>query len=224
MEKPHKPISEVNNISLKDRKDKVLELALDALRWTDEAIREFALLESPFETIACQPGCHYCCFNQPMVTPPEVLLIGHQVEQAFTKQERQELSRRIERVLELTNGKTPDEIVEMRYELPCIFLTEEMCSVYEARPAVCRTCSSADPERCKMVFECRDPTARLRCHPHMRQIFQAVHTGLLARCREMGCQSDALWIAAAIKDYFNHPRPTEAWIEGEMIFHLARED
>lgn len=200
-------------------KDRALELALNSFDWMDDAIQKFTSLESLPEPIACKLGCHYCCFNQPMVTPPEALLIGHFVEQTFNDQKKQELFDRIGRILELTDGKNPDEIVMIRHELPCIFLREGMCLVYEVRPAVCRACSSTSAEHCRTVFESRNHMAKLRCYPHMRRIFEAVHTGLLARCQEMVCQSDFLRVAEAIRDYFSHPRPIEAWIEGEMVFH-----
>ncbi len=209
---------------MKDAKYKALELASNALAWMDDVIQKFTSQESLPEPLDCKPGCHYCCFNQPMVTPPEALLIGHYVEQSFTDMERTELFERIERILECTDGKSLDEIVIMRHELPCIFLREEMCLVYHVRPAVCRACSSTSAEHCRMVFESKDSLARLRCYPHMRQIFQTVHTGLLTRCQEMACQSDPLQIAEAIRDYFNHPSPIEAWLEGETIFHLTRVD
>jgi Fe-S-cluster containining protein len=224
MEKPYEPTAKVNKTRMNSRKHRILELALDGLRWTDDAIQECALRESLNEPLACKPGCHYCCFNQPMATPPEALLVGHYVEQNFTDQERRVLLDKIEGIIELTNGESHEEIVKMRYELPCIFLKDGMCSVYDVRPAVCRTCSSTDAEHCRMIFESKDPLARLSCYPHMRQIFQAVHTGLLTRCHEMRCQSEPLQIAEAIRDYFNHPSPIEAWIKGEMIFHLTGVD
>lgn len=65
-----------------------------------------------------------------MVTPPEALLIGHQVEQTFADHERLELSDRIGRILEQTDGRSPDEIVMMRHELACIFLQNGVCMVY----------------------------------------------------------------------------------------------
>ncbi len=224
MEKPYEPTAKANKTRMNSRKHRVLELALDGLKWTDDAIQECTSPESLNEPLACKPGCHYCCYNQPMVTPPEALLIGYQVERSFTDQQKEELFERNERVRELTDGKNPDEIVMMRYELPCIFLKDGMCSVYEVRPAVCRTCNSTDAEHCRMIFQSGDPLARLRCHPHMRQIFDAVHAGLLTRCQEMGCpQSDPLQLAKAIRDYFNHPRPIEAWIAGKMVFSSGSE-
>jgi Fe-S-cluster containining protein len=159
-----------------------------------------------------------------MVTPPEALLIGYHVERSFTDQQKEELLQRNRHVFELIAGKNPDEIVMMRYELPCIFLQDGMCSVYDVRPVVCRTCTSVDAAHCKMLYDSRDPLGRLRCYPHMRQIFHTVHTGLLAKCRQMACQSEPLQIAEAMRDYFNHARPVEAWLEGRTIFHPNQVD
>ena len=73
-------------------KNRALELASNALSWTDEAIQKFTALESLPEPLDCKPGCHYCCFNLPMVTPPEALLIGHHLDQTFTDQQKQTLN------------------------------------------------------------------------------------------------------------------------------------
>jgi Fe-S-cluster containining protein len=132
--------------------------------------------------------------------------------------EKQGLIHRIKHVVDVTHGKTPDEIAMIRYELPCIFLKDGMCMVYEVRPVVCRTCTSIDAEHCKDVFESRDHMARLRCYHHIRDIFQRVQKNLVNQCMKMGCQSDLLFMAEAIRDYFKIPNATEAWLQGKRIF------
>jgi Fe-S-cluster containining protein len=197
-----------------------LELAAEALRWTDEAIRKFVSKESLPEPLECKPGCHYCCYNLPMVTPPEALLIGHYVEQNFTNQEKKEVSVRASKVIERINGINPYEIAMMRHELPCIFLEEGMCMVYSVRPAVCRACTSTSAEHCKMTFETRNHRARLRCYEQIREIFHTVHLRLVNHCREIGCQSDALRLSEAIEDYFKHPNAIDAWLQGNIVFRI----
>jgi Fe-S-cluster containining protein len=201
-------------------KNRALELASNALSWTDEAIQKFTSLESLPEPLDCKPGCHYCCYNLPMVTPPEALIIGHQVKQTFTDHEKLELSERIKRLLAQTDGRSPDEIVMMRHELTCIFLQNGICMVYQVRPAVCRACSSTNAKHCEMVFESRDHMDRLRCYQQIHEIFKTVHTELVNQCRKMGCQSDSLRIAEAVRDYIKHPNPIEAWLQGEIVFHI----
>jgi Fe-S-cluster containining protein len=210
----------MRNNSDEKEKNKILELASDALQWTDDAIQKFKSLESLPKPLDCKPGCHYCCFNLPVVTPPEALLVGYHIEQVFTDKVKQEVADRIQKVLERIDGKNPEEIAMIRHELPCIFLQDAMCIVYKVRPAVCRTCTSISAEHCKMIFESRNHRARLKCYQHIREISQIFQEKLENSCKEMGCQSDLLYVAEAIRDYFNHPSPMEAWIQGEMVFHI----
>jgi len=201
-------------------KNKVLKLAATGLRWTDDNMERFANLESLPAPLDCRQGCHYCCYNQPMVTPPEALFIGHHVEQTFSDKDQKELIVKIKKILKTTNGKKPDEIAMMRHDLPCIFLQDGMCMVYKVRPAVCRTCSSKSADYCKTIFESRNHRARLRCYEQVREILKTVHLHLVDRCRNMGCQSDFLYIPEAIGDYLKHPSPIEAWLQGEKVFHM----
>ena len=201
-------------------KNKVLEVAATGLRWTDDNMERFANLESLPAPLDCRQGCHYCCYNQPMVTPPEALFIGHHVEQTFSDKDQKELIVKIKKILKTTNGKKPDEIAMMRHDLPCIFLQDGMCMVYKVRPAVCRTCSSTSADYCKTIFESRNHRARLCCYEQVREILKTVHSHLVDRCRKMGCQADFLYIAEAINDYFRHQQPIEAWLQGEKVFHM----
>ncbi|MFC1811712.1 YkgJ family cysteine cluster protein [Thermodesulfobacteriota bacterium] len=205
---------------MSSNRKKVLDLALKELSWTDNAIQEFMSNESLPEPLDCRSGCHYCCYNLPVVTPPEALLLGHHVEQTFTDQEKKKIAGRINEILERIDGISPYEVAMMRHELPCIFLENAMCMVYEVRPAVCRACTSTSAAHCKMIFETRNHRGRLRCYQQIREIFQTVHSRLIDRCREMGCQADAFPLAEAVKDYFRHTEPIHAWLQGEIVFRM----
>jgi Fe-S-cluster containining protein len=200
--------------------NKALDLARDALSWTDQAILEFTSLESLPESLDCKPKCHYCCYNLPMVAPPEALFMGHHVEKNFTDRAKKEIGVRVETILYRVKDLNPYDVVMIRHELPCIFLKDGLCRVYPVRPSVCRTCSSTSAAHCKMIFESRNHRARLRCYQKIREIFQTVHSRLIARCREMRCQADPLPLAAAIRDYFRHPDPIASWLRGETVFYL----
>jgi len=206
---------------MKSTNNEVLELALKALKRTDGAIQKFVSRPSLPEPLDCKPGCHYCCYNLPVVTPPEALLVGHHIVQTFPSHKKTEIADRINTLLERIDGISPYDVAMMRHELPCIFLEDGMCIVYEVRPVVCRTCTSTSAEHCKMIFESRNHRARLRCYQHIREIFQTVHSGLVDHCQEMGCQADALPLAGAIKDYFRHPEPIHAWLQGETVFQIS---
>ena len=207
---------------MKHFENKALEWASNALSWTDEAIQKFTSLESLPEPLDCKPGCHYCCYNLPMVTPPEALIIGHHLDHTFTDQQKQTLNQQIQKILKKIVGKRSDEIFMMRHELPCIFLEEGMCLIYSVRPVICRTCSSTSAAHCKTIFETRNHRARLRTYPQMYGILQTIHSRLTAFCREKGCQSDISRLSEAIENYLNHPNPIDAWFQGETIFNLPK--
>lgn len=147
--------------------------------------------------------------------------MGHHMDLIFTDQEKKEIAFRINKILERIDGISPYEVAMIRHELPCIFLEDAMCMAYTVRPAVCRACTSTSSEHCKMIFEFRNHRARLRCYQQIREIFQTAQTELINSCREMGCQSDLLSVAEAIRDYIKHPRPLEAWLQGETVFHIT---
>ena len=157
----------------------VLEPVLKALCWTDDALEKFANLDSLPEPFDCEPGCSYCCFNLPVVTPLEALLIGHHLDRTFSNEQKGILKDKIKKIFKKTNGKQPDEILMMRHELACIFLQNSMCTVYSVRPVVCRTCSSTSAAHCRMIFETRNHRARLRCYQQVREIFKTVHSNLI---------------------------------------------
>jgi Fe-S-cluster containining protein len=207
---------------MKSTNNEVLELARAALKQTDEAIQKFVSLVSLPEPLDCKPGCHFCCYNQPMVTPPEALLIGHHLDQTFTGQQKLTLNAKIKKILKKIVGKHPDEIFMMRHELPCIFLEESICLIHTVRPVICRTCSSTSADHCKMIFETRNHRARLRTYPQMYGILQTKHLRLIEFCREKGCQSDVSRLSEAIENYLNHPNPIDAWFQGETIFNLTK--
>jgi len=202
----------------KTSKNVVLESVLNVLEQMDEAMQKAVTLDSLH--LDCKIRCHYCCFNQPMVTPPEALLIGHQVKHGLTDSEKVQVLVRTRNVLAITKSMNLEEILIRRHELPCIFLTDGVCLVYDLRPAICRAVSSRDATHCKMIFEARDFRARLLCHQQIRTILHTVHKELIARCNEMGGQADFLLMAEAIRDYFDHSRPVEAWMQGERVFRL----
>ena len=201
---------------------KALELASNALSLTDQAIEEFTSLESLPKPIDCKPGCHYCCYNVPMVTPPEALFIGYHLSQTFSDQQKQTLHANIQKILKKTAGKRTDEIFMMRHELPCNFLGESMCLIYTARPVVCRTCSSTSATHCKMIFETKNHRARLRTYPQMYKLLQTIHSRLTEFCHEKGCQSDVLRLSEALVDYFKHPNPIDAWFRGKIVFRTPK--
>src|SRR5262245_5525736 len=110
------------------------------------------------ESISCRIGCAACCRMLVPLSPPEALALRDYVNQlpgerrSLVLDRVKESQRRLysagllERLQAVADADVaiPDEELEplnqayYALRLPCPFLENEMCSIYEARPAACR--------------------------------------------------------------------------------------
>jgi Fe-S-cluster containining protein len=117
--------------------------------------------------ITCRSGCGICCCQMVPLSPPEVFYLADYIgtlpsEQRKTVTEKFELivkeldSRSlISRLLDPEYSDAPVLAVAKEYftlQLPCPFLVEGSCSIYEHRPVACREYNVTSPPEC-----CRDP-------------------------------------------------------------------
>jgi Fe-S-cluster containining protein len=110
------------------------------------------------QTISCRMGCAACCRMLVPLSAPEAFALRAYVEQLSTDRQTHLLSRLSDRKDSLkraglwdrlndvaeANRSVPDEeldpINQSYYALriPCPYLEDEMCSIYESRPSACR--------------------------------------------------------------------------------------
>ena len=109
-------------------------------------------------SISCRMGCAACCRMMVPVSPPEAFALRDYIGQLPADRQTRVNDRLAEtistlkgeglldRLLEMARTTTPlsDEALDpinrayYRLKLPCPFLENELCSIYEARPAACR--------------------------------------------------------------------------------------
>ena len=125
-------------------------------------------------TVSCRMGCAACCRMLVPLSPPEAFSLVEYIEQLPTER-REAIERNVthtkaelaehgllDRLQAVANAERPiaDEELEpinrAYYALrhPCPFLENEMCSIYEARPAACRELLVTSPaELCDNMVE-----------------------------------------------------------------------
>ena len=125
-------------------------------------------------TISCQMGCAACCRMLVPLSVPEAFALREYVEQLPTDR-RTQLRQRIsttkdrlkreavwDRLNDVAEASRPmpdeelDPINRAYYALriPCPYLEDEMCSIYEARPAACRELLVTSPaELCQDLVQ-----------------------------------------------------------------------
>ena len=124
----------------------------------------------------------------------------------------------VERHLRLRDGKCVEERAKVLHDTPCIFLASGECSVYDVRPFVCRALHSLDSGKCKEAVMARRPVVEFTGYSHRYYVFQTAQAALRQFCEQLGCQTEELTIARAMKQYFGSPGRTMAWILGDEAF------
>jgi len=192
-------------------------------------IAEGALALDPAHPPACRPGCAHCCHQAVGVVAPEALAIHEHLRSTRTPGELEAVVLRIRTADDRTRGLTSAE--RQSPDLPCPFLEEDRCSIYEVRPLACRGTNSLDAGACERSP--RDPDARaellagkqsLPCYLEPIRAFHAVTAGLQLGLAELhGLRMLPLELTAAMRILVDEPESVpQRWLAGEDPFAPAR--
>jgi Fe-S-cluster containining protein len=197
--------------------ERALEIPLSGYFLADHLTRRFEAEAELPHPIACQTGCDSCCYNQVELTPPEALLIGHHIAQHFSQAEKDLLLDHVARIMEIIKAMDRAQSAARRREIPCPLLRQRTCSVYPARPLVCRAMHGLDRERCEAELR-TGSLAGSQYYAHRHEIAVSVSAGLKEGCRVAGLQSGTLNLTRALHDFFSQGNAVARWINGEEVF------
>lgn len=198
-----------------------VQLGRDAMAGTSK-IADGALSLAVEQGPACHSGCAHCCYQAVGVSAPEVFAIYDHLRSTLNDSELEAVTTRIRATDDQTRGMTSAE--RLTPELPCPFLEQERCSIYEVRPLACRGTNSLDANECERTL--RDPDARARflsgelsvpCFLEPIRAFHAVAAGMQLALKELhGLQTLPLELTAAMRVLLDAPEQVAlAWLRGE---------
>ena len=100
-----------------------------------QSVDELGKVAAPY--VACRKGCSHCCYLSVLISAPEAALIGKRIGVKPVTVE----------------GITEPGDIKPGYDNPCPFLKRGECSIYEARPLVCRKHFNVDTDAllCELV-------------------------------------------------------------------------
>jgi hypothetical protein len=208
--------------------EKVVKLARNAMAGTSK-IAEGALARSPDHPPACRLACSHCCYQAVGVSAPEVFAIYDHLRVTSSPSELEAIARRIRDADDKTRGMTSAQ--RFSPHLPCPFLENDRCSIYEVRPLACRGKNSLDAGLCDRTL--RDPDARAEflagtlavpCYLEPIRAFHAVMAGMQLSLRELeGLQVLPLELTAAMRIMVDESETVpQKWLAGEDPFNAAR--
>ena len=106
--------------------------------------------------VTCKEGCAHCCMLPATATVPEMVpVVEHLAARADWERRRPSLERALNRHLAaFADVDVLDEKQRAAFfqrQLPCVFLKDNRCEIYQVRPASCRYhLSVSPPENCAL--------------------------------------------------------------------------
>jgi Fe-S-cluster containining protein len=127
--------------------DSVVKVAEKIAAILDQALEG---LETNGVPLDCKPKCTFCCHRMITAQPVELIRIWSVVSR-WTPAEKLALGTRIK---EYANANEGDRLENFRRSrVPCPFLEDDLCSIHEQRPAMCRTACSQSVQLCQTLHE-----------------------------------------------------------------------
>lgn len=129
---------------LNDKAVKTVKRVLPVYKQTVDPWTEKAASEA-----TCRKGCDSCCYNLAKATLAEGALVAATLIERGTFDKYVPGLERAAKVA-LEAEKEPDESLHyLKSKIPCAFLENGECSIYDVRPSVCRTYFVvSDPKMC----------------------------------------------------------------------------
>lgn len=97
----------------------------------------------------CHKGCSHCCHMAVSITQFEALYIKQYIERNWSKKQINNLYSQIKQLKfkhpEIFNMSFIATENKTKIRIPCIFLENNCCSIYNVRPVICRTYISLSP-------------------------------------------------------------------------------
>ena len=207
------------------RPNDLIELANQAIQLSGKLWEEIKKRPiTDIDEIACKNGCSWCCYKQVEVSPLEVFAITNHLESKHDKFEINDLISHLTELDKITNGLSP--LSRLKAKLPCAFLVDNSCSIYEVRPLACRGGNSIDADLCRRHVEDMDNVEKeiehygnpYQIHAVPYKVMQALRDGLTAGVKKFKLGQEQLELTAATLIALNTKSSLERWIRGEDVF------
>lgn len=153
----------------------------------------------PAAALACKKGCNWCCHSTVAATVPEILL-------AVSK----------------ANDTHRQTSARMERNSPCPLLREGLCSIYVARPLMCRVANSLDWTACRDEYEGINPDQDVPISRKPIDQGVAVRASALAALRMRGLDSGIYELSSALAECSGGAADIAArWLQGARAFKAA---
>lgn len=170
--------------------------------------------EELLRSLACKPGCTFCCHLYVEVTPLEAVAAWSALRDESHRNQRQSVATNAPRVA----GLPPDQ--RRAAKVACAMLADGACSIYETRPFACRGLYSTSAEACAAALDTPvgRPLPPIRSPALPRVLAAMLGVGINAGLADTGVQNDSLELTTALDELERNPDFPARWLAGERVF------
>lgn len=201
---------------IRSKKIQNINNAINQLQQESEALINKQLQSTPTD---CKLNCTYCCHNQVSLTAPEILLIGDYIKKTFSKDEINNLKKRVDDLYKATNGMNAFQ--RKKAKKACALLVDNKCSVYPVRPFACKGWNSMNVNDCEKAFNLGEDLNIKAFAPPMI-ITNSISVGISNTLHNQGLNAENLELNSALKIVLEKYNADEKYLEGKNIFREAK--
>lgn len=195
----------------------VMGVMTNAYSTIDDQIDTWKLKYKP--TFACRDGCSHCCHQAVWVTEPEAIYIADGLRAGSPDGNITDIIDWIDKFI----NHTGENGVRQRHRLqvPCPFLHDNSCVIYNGRPVACRGLYSMDANLC---LEGRTKDAKIPYLASPGEVSVRIRAAMISALFERGVQCRTLELNAAVRIALADPDAGTKWLNGESPFDTAIPD
>ena len=198
-----------------------LAVARTAATAYDSAIKGLEPMVPPLDRpLGCGRGCAHCCHITVVTDVPTVLNLAEHIRAQFTTDQREDLRRRMAKRIAAIDAMSNSERVKTR--LPCPLLVDAVCSVYEARPLICRSFNSFDADVCAREIMSGRPGITIPAYDVPLRVGMAIAKGVEEGLVEAGQFDGGIELVRGLAIAMTEPDAAKRWLAGEELFYPAR--
>jgi Fe-S-cluster containining protein len=165
----------------------------------------------------CRAGCAFCCYSHVEVHPLDAISVAQHLRQTLPPEQLAKVEERLRDRVRRKRPMTADE--RKQANIPCALLAEDnTCSVYAARPLICRGYSSLSVKKCEEAYlhPTQPNTAPFDFHARIWTVSVAdgMRDGLAAK----GIDAQRYELNSAVLCALTTPDVAAKWIKGQNVF------
>ena len=174
------------------------------------------------DALACESGCSYCCYYKVEGSAAEIFRIAEYMKSNFKKEQIETILESARNNVSAFSGLTYEQKIQTNQKCP--LLRDDVCAVYDVRPAKCRNHHSTDASLCKKTFD--DPMGPDNLNGYIEDLKMSIEgasIGFEKAVSDKGYDQRAYDLNSALVEAFENPKSIKRYNKKKKAFLSALE-